>query len=282
MAVRPKSMKRWVVRTLVVGLVLLGIVAEKSASDRDAALAMPISNNPGDQGSFTELRGDWFSVPNTAKHEYEPSQVTRELSTKHMDLDGALPRFWYEFVPETNGEMPLVILFHGAGRDGLSQIEMWKDVAVRQGFALLAPNSVGSSWSLDNPSPQFIVQLIAEMASMHKIDMNRIFLFGHSDGAAYALFLLNHSQGPWRAAALHAGYVPLKSLNPPQIAKPYRLYIGEREQIFSIDEAKQIGKSLAGHGYESELVVIPLHDHWFYDIGPQIAEDAWKWFQSHS
>lgn len=104
MAVRPKSMKRWIVRTLVVGLVLLGIVAEKSASDRDAALAMPISNNPGDQGSFTELRGDWFSVPNTAKHEYEPSQVTRELSTKHMDLDGALPRFWYEFVPETNGK----------------------------------------------------------------------------------------------------------------------------------------------------------------------------------
>lgn len=281
MAGMPKSMQRWIVRGLVVGLVLLGIVAQKSASDRDAALAMPISDNLGDQGSFTELRGDWFSVPHTAKYEYEPSQAIRELSTKHMDLHGVQPRVWYEFAPATKGEMPLVILFHGAGRDGLSQIEMWKDVAVGQGFALLAPDSVGSSW-FNDPSPQFIVQLIAEMASKHKIDTNRIYLFGHSDGAAYALSLLNQSQGPWRAAALHAGYVPLKSLNPPQVAKPYRLYMGEHEQIFSVDEARQIGKSLAGYGHDNELVVIPRHDHWFYDIGPQIAEDAWKWFQSQS
>lgn len=268
--------------TLVVALVLLAIVAEKLASDRDDALAMPVLNSIADQGSYTELRGDWFSVPRTTRNEFEPSQVTRNLSTKHIAFDGVIPRVWYEFAPETQGEMPLIILFHGAGRDGLSQVEMWKDLATREGVALLAPNSLGNSWSLDDPSPQFIVQLVAKMASVHKIDMSRVFLFGHSDGAAYALFLLNRTQGPWRAAALHAGYVPLKFLKPPQMAKPYRLYMGEYEQIFSIDEARQIGKSLASQGYGDELVVIPQHDHWFYDIGPQIADDAWKWFQSQS
>ena len=34
--------------------------------------------------------------------------------------------------------------------------------------------------------------------------------------------------------------------------------------------------ALAGHPVQ--LVLIPGHTHWFYEIGPQNAEDAWAWF----
>lgn len=101
------------------------------------------------------------------------------------------------------------------------------------------------------------------MAKSHNIDCNRIFLFGTS--------------GPGRAAALHAGYTPDVLHGQGQV-KPYWLYIGENEQIFSIAQAREIGKSRAALGQPNDLIIIPDHDHWFYAIGPQITEDAWRWF----
>jgi predicted esterase len=271
----------WLAIAIAVGLIVTGAFAEISARNRDVALAMPISNMPGTSGRFVEIWSDRFSVTPTSEYKFEPSEMARKLSEKHVSFDGFRPRGWYEFVPKSQEEMPLVILLHGAGRDGLSQIDMWKDVANRYGIALLAPNSAGRTWSLADASPQFIEKLVSTMASEHNIDMNRVFLYGHSAGATYALFLLNRTQGPWRAAALHAGYAPLKYLSPPETAKPFRQYMGVHEQIFSLDEARHIGKSLAQYGHENDLVVIPKHDHWFYSIGPQIAEDAWKWFETN-
>lgn len=279
MTPEPPSSLRTLGRALVLGLLLTGAGAEFLASHRDGALAMPPGAIPPAAGRFAELRQD-FPIPQIDTYEYEPSASTRALSTAHISLDGAIPRRWYSYVPPSEGRLPLVILFHGAGRDGLSLIEMWKDTALRHGVVLVAPNSLGGSWSLDDPSPQFILGLVGSMASSHQIDPERIYLFGHSSGAGYAMVLLNRFQGPWRAAALHAGYAPPHLLAPPRMARPYRLYIGENEQIFSVDTARQTGRSLAAFGHDNDLVVIPRHDHWFYGIGPRIAEDAWTWLSA--
>lgn len=278
----PRILMIWFAGALAIGLMVAGVVAEITARSRDAALAMPLASMPVASGQFAEIWSDGFSVTPTSTYRFKTSEMARRISAKHISFDGIYARAWYEFVPEAQQKMPLVILFHGAGRDGLSQIDMWKDVANRYDIALLAPNSLGRTWSLADASPQFIEKLVSSMASAHNIDMNRIFLFGHSAGATYALYLLNRTQGPWQAAALHAGYASLKSLSPPETAKPFRQYMGEYEQIFSVDEAKHIGKSLATYGHDNDLVIIPKHDHWFYIIGPQIAEDAWKWFETKS
>ena len=211
--------------------------------------------------------------------DFTPSDETKALTHKHFALHGAFPRIWFDYIPDTQGPMPLVTLLHGAGRDGLSQIEMWRETAELHGVALVAPNSFGLSWDLTDPDPDFFAQIVETMAETHDIDRNRIFLFGHSDGAAYAQLLLTQAQGPWRAAALHAGYAPSVTTTAGQM-KPYRLYIGEHEQIFSVSQARAIGQKRAAQGQPNDLITIPHHDHWFYGIGPQIAEDAWSWFAS--
>ena len=78
----------------------------------------------------------------------------------------------------------------------------------------------------------------------------------------------------------HAGYAPLNLISPASDAKPVRFYLGSRDHIFSSDGAKAVGYKLAESGHEAELVIIPGHSHWFYEAGPKIADDAWKWFKS--
>lgn len=263
---------------LVFGLALAAF-AEYRAAYMDAALMLIPTQTTPKSALFQDQIARQFRISGRDSVAFTPSVETKALAHKHFARHGALPRIWYDYIPNTKGPMPLVILLHGAGRDGLSQIEMWRETADLHGVALVAPNCFGSSWDLADLEPAFFAQIVGTIAETHNIDRSKIFLFGHSDGAAYAQLLLTETQGPWQAAALHAGYAAIVTDTAGQV-KPYRLYIGENEQIFSVSQARAIGQKRAAQGQPNDLITIPRHDHWFYDIGPQIAEDAWGWFVS--
>lgn len=273
-----KAVRPSVYTALVFGLALAAF-AEHRAMSMDAALMLLPTQTTSKSALFRDQIGRQFRISGRESATFTPSVETKALAHKHFTLHGALPRVWCDYIPNTQGPMPLVILLHGAGRDGLSQIEMWRETADLHGVALVAPNSFGQSWDLADPEPAFFAQIVETIAGFHNIDRNRIFLFGHSDGAAYAQLLLMVTQGPWRAAALHAGYAPSVT-SMAGLVKPYRLYIGENEQIFSVSQARAIGQKRAAQGQPNDLILIPRHDHWFYSIGSQIAEDVWGWFAS--
>lgn len=228
---------------------------------------------------FLERRGDWFDVEDLQTYEFAPSKSASDVSDLIYYLDALKIRTAYTFTPHTKKKVPLVILFHGAGRDGLSVLDMWLELAQTENIALLAPNSNGQTWPTKDLNPALIHGLISSLENNVSIDFDLVFLFGHSDGASYAQKLLRQTKGPWRAASLHAGYT---IDNTPLIAdrpKPFRVYIGDREHIFPLDVARSNGKRLAGLGHLNDLIVISRHTHWLYEIGPQIAEDSWKWLQ---
>ena len=57
-------------------------------------------------------------------------------------------RTYYLFVPEnlkTSEPAPLIILFHGSGRDGLSLVDKWKEIANKETIILAGLNSADSS-----------------------------------------------------------------------------------------------------------------------------------------
>ncbi|MEM6565974.1 MAG: hypothetical protein AAF665_16085, partial [Pseudomonadota bacterium] len=148
-----------------------------------------------------------------AQFEYEPSEEAKTIATSHRIMQGAFPRTWFEYVPDTaRSDAPVVILLHGAGRDGLSLIDMWKDVAKSHGVILLAPNGIRGKWPMDSPRPKVLVDIFADLSGWHRIDSDRVYLFGHSNGASYAQVLMNRAEGPWRAAVLHAGYWSTENL----------------------------------------------------------------------
>lgn len=223
-----------------------------------------------------EMVATHFRLTPRESYRYSVPQIARGQSRAHDLVIGDESLRFYSYHPRGTEPVPLVILFHGVQRDGLSMIDMWRRTAMREGFALLAPDSPGRSWDVAAPAPDVLEAMLAQLATLYPLDTQRVYLFGHSAGAAYVKVLINGHAGPWRAAAVHAGAVT--GLPGQGLGKPVRVYMGDGDATLSLEDARQSAEALARNGSETTLVIIPGHNHWFYDIGPQIADDAWAWF----
>ncbi len=71
-------------------------------------------------------------------------------------------RIYYTFAPEKiSAPAPLLLLLHGSGRDGMSQIDEWKNLAEKEGLVLVGPNSLNSrEWSMSVDRPDFFHEII--------------------------------------------------------------------------------------------------------------------------
>src|SRR5579884_3644339 len=74
-------------------------------------------------------------------------------------------RVYYIFAPEkisaaphtSAAPVPLLLLLHGSGRDGMSQIKPWQALAEQEGLVLVAPNSLDSrQWIMPADGPEFL------------------------------------------------------------------------------------------------------------------------------
>lgn len=247
-------------------------------------LMMPARATNAPAGQFTEVsRADLYLPPPQAGYTYEPAASVTAAARYRSMISGLSRRNWHLFQSAPgSGPRPVVVLFHGAGRTGLSMIDMWDELAARRNIILIAPDSRGGRWNHQIPNPGLVHRLLDQTEDLSPIDRDRIFLFGHSDGAIYAQLLTNRTVGPWRATAAHAGYPPSSLLAPAADAKPIRTYLGSEDHIFGLAGARRVAAALALSGHNSELVIIPNHTHWFYEIGPSIAADSWSWFEAMS
>src|SRR5215470_18508458 len=115
---------------------------------------------------------------------------TSKITKQTIEFAGK-KRVYYLYVPDNVASKPaLIVTLHGSGRDGLSLVEKWKDMADQEGFILAGPNAMDSSkWSPNDDSPDFLREIVEQLKAKYSIDPKRVFLFGHSAGAVYALNL---------------------------------------------------------------------------------------------
>lgn len=178
--------------------------------------------------------------------------------------------------------LPVVILFHGAGRDSLSILDVFRQAPSSDQFLLLAPESEINGWSL-RLSPQTIDAILAHVPADIPIDENRVFVFGHSAGGGLASRLTQVTSHSVRAISVHGGMSKVESDYDGREAyfqEPIRVYSGELEEYFPPKAALAMSKQYAAERHKVELVTIPNHNHWFYTNGPEIAQDALEWFLS--
>lgn len=99
--------------------------------------------------------------------------------------------------------LPLLVLLHGAGWTGGSQIELWEPIAKKEGLGLLAPTSLNGEWTHAADYQTLITKFNAAFQKM-SIDQSRIYLIGHSRGAAQALRMGLVNCSRIAAMALHS------------------------------------------------------------------------------
>src|SRR5262245_6104440 len=198
-------------------------------------------------------------------------------------------RTYYLMVPDSaksTASVPLIVLLHGSGRNGLSLMDKWKEIASREGIIIAGPDSRDSQgWQIPGDGPRFIHDLVESLKAKYSINSRRIYLFGHSAGAVFALNLSMMESEYFAATAVHAGSWRTETeLSTRDYAKrntPLTIIVGDRDAFFPRPSVKATEAALKERGFAIEVRVMKGHDHWYYDLAPQINRDAWDFLKRH-
>jgi predicted esterase len=199
-------------------------------------------------------------------------------------------RTYYLFVPETlkpSESAPLIVLLHGSGRDGLSLVDKWKELANKETIILAGLNSADSSaWNTTNDGPDVLRDLVEHLKITYPIDSHRVYLFGHSGGAVFAILLSLMESEYFAATAVHAGSLrqqeEFKFVERVRRGIPLGIWIGTRDPFFSLSSVRATRDALVARGSPVEVTEMSGHDHWYYDLAPRINEAAWRFLKKYS
>jgi phospholipase/carboxylesterase len=200
------------------------------------------------------------------------------------DRDGLL------YVPQgyqPERPLPLVVMLHGAGGDGLGGLSPFKDRADQANLILLAPDSRGRTWDVllgdYGPDVAFLDRALAQTLARYAVDPERVAVEGFSDGASYALGLgLANGDLFRRIVAFSPGFVAT-SASHGRTAWPERrtgpsVFIshGQADDVLPIDRcSRRIVPALRRSGYDVHYKEFPEG----HTIPPEIVEEALGWLQ---
>lgn len=213
------------------------------------------------------------------------SASAQKIHKETIELLGK-KRTYYLVVPDNvtaERPAPLLVVLHGSNRNGLTLVEKWKDLARKEGIFLLGPDALNSrGWSAPADGPDFLHELISDLKSKHPIDPRRMYLFGHSAGATFALYMSLYESEYFAATAVHAGALPNNADSIIELAKrkiPIYIAVGTADAFFPLTAVRATRDMLNKNGFNAQLVEMKGHDHWYYDLAPKINADAWSFLK---
>lgn len=197
-------------------------------------------------------------------------------------------RSYYLFVPESvkkNSPAPLLVLLHGSGRDGKILIEHWKKLAEQEGIILVGPNATRSTgWAVPEDGPLFLFDVVEKLKSEHSIDSKRVYLFGHSAGAVFSLFMSMFESNYFAATAVSAGAIKKENyslLDEAERKTPIALFVGTKDPFFPLAEVRRTRDIFIEKKFTIELTEIPNLDHNYYSKSSEINEKAWNFLKKY-
>lgn len=195
-------------------------------------------------------------------------------------------RTYYLTVPDrlsAEHPAPLLVLLHGSGRNGLSLVDKWKELASKEGIVLVGPDAIGTDgWSVPADGPDFLHDLISDLQSKYPIDARRLYLFGHSGGAAFALYMGLFESEYFAAVTIHAGALRPNDGRIVENATrkiPIHIAVGTVDPFFPLAAVRATRDMLVKNGFSVQLTEVPGHNHWYYDLAPKINTEAWSFLK---
>ena len=212
--------------------------------------------------------------------------AAEKVSKETLESQGR-KRTYYVLAPSSlKAPAPLVVLLHGSGHNGMSLLEKWKGLAEGEGFVLAAPDSSDPrGWRVPEDGPDFIRDVVEAVKRKYPVDPRRVYLFGHSAGAVFALSLSMMESEYFAASAVHAG--SWRGQNDSAVMRyakrktPLAIFVGDRDEFFPLDSVRATEAALKGQGFEVRVTVIKGHTHWYYDVADGINRDAWDFLKGH-
>jgi poly(3-hydroxybutyrate) depolymerase len=213
------------------------------------------------------------------------SVTAQKVSRETIESQGK-KRTYYLLVPENATPAhpaPLVLLLHGSGRNGQSLMDKWKDLGMKEGIVLVAPDAItAEGWQSPEDGPDFLHDLLSELKAKYAVDQRRMYVFGHSGGAVFALYMGLFESDYFAAIAIHAGALrPSDGQIIERAARkiPFHIAVGTVDRSFPLEAVRATRDLLIKNGFSVELVEMAGHDHWYYDLAPKINATAWAFLK---
>lgn len=149
---------------------------------------------------------------------------------------------------------PLVVALHGGSGTGDDFLWAWLTEARGRGFLLLAPTSLGSTWSMMGPDVDApaLCTMVEYVREHWNVDGAHILLTGLSDGATYTLLCGLQAEMPFTALAPVSGVLHPANLVNGNIerARGRRIYLvhGALDWMFPIAIARLTAEELERAG----------------------------------
>lgn len=208
---------------------------------------------------------------------------------KHSFQSAGFKRSFYLYSSDSPAPAaaPLLVLLHGSYGRAQDMANQWTGLARSEGFIVVAPEArQRESWQIRADGPAFIRALVDEVERLHPIDRRRIYLFGHSGGAVYALTLSMLESQYFAATAVHAGAWrgPKEFIAVPYAKRaiPVSLFVGDRDEYFALQDVRKTYEALQAAGHPSNLTVIPGHTHNYWQVADEVNSAAWNWMKVYS
>ncbi|HEU4930460.1 MAG TPA: PHB depolymerase family esterase [Pyrinomonadaceae bacterium] len=212
------------------------------------------------------------------------SVFAKDDITKELITSNGKTRAYYLYVPSTvKDSAPLIVMLHGSNRTGVTLVEKWKDYAKKEGIILAGPDATNlRGWASPHDGPDFLRDLVEELKSKYPINPRRVYLFGHSAGAAFALQMSLMESQYFAATAIHAGALNEEGMDLIALAKrkiPISIQVGDSDEFFPLKIVRATKDALKNAEIPVELIEIKNHDHWYYDQAPKFNQTAWEFLK---
>jgi predicted esterase len=217
------------------------------------------------------------------------SSVVKDDITKELITSNKKTRAYYLYVPSTlaaNSKAPLIITLHGSGRNGITLVEKWKDYAKKEGIILAGPDASNpQGWSAPQDGPDFLRDLVEELKTKYPINPRRVYLFGHSAGACFAIHMSLMESQYFAAAAVHAGALRNENefslIELPKRKIPISIQVGDSDAFFPLKEVRRTSDALKEAGFPVDMIEIKDHDHNYYGSAPKFNQTAWEFLKKY-
>jgi polyhydroxybutyrate depolymerase len=212
-----------------------------------------------------------------------------EFSNEAVAVEGGIRRYRL-VVPRTvdlGRPMPLVVAFHGMlvdDKDWMPGYTRLSETAERHGFVIAYPNAAGGVWGM---WPRKIVDdvaffdaLLGRVSADYRIDPDRIYVLGMSNGGYFAHLIARERSKTIAAAASHSGPLGLETLLGLNAERKFPVLIvhGTQDWLLSHWLARENVDRYRREGHEVKYLEIAGLGHaWAAGINEQI----WEFFASH-
>jgi poly(3-hydroxybutyrate) depolymerase len=181
---------------------------------------------------------------------------------------------------------PLVLAFHGSGGDGSKIVGNWAKFAQKERFFVAGLKSLDRwNWTFPADGPDLVHKLTETLLGKLPIDSSRIYLFGHSAGAVFALRLGLLESQYFAAVAVHAGSfrssADFATVRMARRKLPVLIISGDRDPIFPLASVKSTVAAMQTAGIPAEGYIIK-GDHRYYALGNSVNARAWEFLKKQS